>query len=104
MDEPFCFSVGFGGIGFGANMAQPQLSACGLEGLGLIATAIIGHDALNCDAHRCVPLYGCLQMLNGAYRFLIGKDLCIMRGFPYFVDFVKTLWRFSEDFDGSVFT
>src|SRR5215472_5531708 len=54
LDEALDLAVGFGRIRLGANVAQAEALASRAEGDGLVAGAVVGHDALDHDTEACV--------------------------------------------------
>ena len=74
LDEALCFVVGSGRVGLGADVLDTQFAAGVLERAGFVAAAIIGHDALNPDAHASVPGDGRLEEGDCAHRLFVGMD------------------------------
>lgn len=68
-------AVRAGCVGFGADIAEAELSADGAEGAGAIASAVIRHDTPRLYAHRAIPGHRCLQVRDSARRVLVGVDL-----------------------------
>jgi hypothetical protein len=75
LDEAFSLAVGFGRIGLGANVFDDEVAASVTEGEGLVATAIVGHDAGDGDAKAFVVSHGCFEERNGTIGLLVGLDL-----------------------------
>jgi hypothetical protein len=75
LDEAFGLSVGFGSIGPGAEMAELESLAGGLELVGDVAGAVVGHDGLDMDAAVVEPTERASEEAGGGRRSLIGEDL-----------------------------
>ena len=75
LDEALGFSVGFGGVGSGADVPETQLAARVAEGEGLIATAVVGHDPGHGDAEACVIGDGGFEERDCAGGFFVRQDL-----------------------------
>ena len=75
LDEALGLAVGFGRVGLGADVLDAQVPASVAEGEGLVATAVVGHDAGDGDAEAFVVSHGRLEEGNGAIGLLVGLDL-----------------------------
>ena len=56
-------------------MLDPQIAACRGERFGSVASAIVGHHALDGDTHAAVPRNGGPEMGDRADGLLIDMDL-----------------------------
>lgn len=75
MYEAFSFAVCARRIGLCSDVFQPQLFACFCEGFGLVAGAIVGHDALHGYTHMLIPGDGGLEMGDSTDRLFVGVYL-----------------------------
>ena len=69
LDESLCFSVGFRGVWPGPDVFQAQLLAGVSEGEGCVAGTVVGHDACDGDAQRCVVGDGGFEEGDRAFLF-----------------------------------
>ena len=75
LDEALGLAVGFWRVGLGADVLDAQVPASVAEGEGLVAAAIVGHDASDGDAEAFVIGHSRLEKGNRAVRRLVGLDL-----------------------------
>ena len=75
MNEAFSLSVSLRGVRFGGEVFDSELFAGTRKGLRTIATAVIGHDAIDSDAEASVVGVSGEQEGNGAFLLLIWKDI-----------------------------
>jgi hypothetical protein len=75
LDEALGLTVGFRRVRLGADVLDIQIPASVTEGKGLIATAIVGHDAGDGNAEAFVVGHGRLEEGHRATGLLIGLDL-----------------------------
>jgi hypothetical protein len=69
------FPLVCGGIRFGGEVFDPKLFASERKGLRTIATAVIGHDAIDSDAEASVVGDSGEQERNGTFLLLVWKDI-----------------------------
>jgi hypothetical protein len=75
LDEALSFSVGLRAIGAGTQVAQLELLAGGLEPVGDVAGAVVGHDGLDTDAAALEPGDRAFEEAGGGGGSFIGKYL-----------------------------
>ena len=56
-------------------MAKAEFGAGGLEGMGFVAGAIVGHDPFHLNAHGSIPGDGGPEVGDGADGLLVRMDL-----------------------------
>ena len=71
LDEALGLSVGFGGIGLGADVLDAQVPASITKVEGFITTAVVGHDMGDGDAEAFVIGHGRLEERYGAFCLLV---------------------------------
>jgi hypothetical protein len=74
LDEALGFAVGLWRVGPGADVFEAKPFAEPAEGEGLIAGAVVGHDALDLDAEALVVGESGLEEGGGAALSLAGHD------------------------------
>src|SRR5438874_705104 len=75
LDEALGLAVGFRRVGLGADVLEAEVAASVAEGEGLIAAAVVGHDADDGDAEAFVISHGRLEEGSGAVDLLVRLDL-----------------------------
>src|ERR1700692_4097164 len=75
LDEALGLAVGFWSVGLGADVFEAEPLAELAEGEGLVAGAVVGHDAFDLDAEAVVVGEGGLEEAGGASLLLVGHDL-----------------------------
>src|SRR5262249_21167328 len=75
LNEAFGLAIGFGCVGFGADVAQAELLASTSEGEGFIAGTVVGHHALDLDAEPFVIGDRGPEEGDGAAPLLVRHDL-----------------------------
>jgi len=75
LSEALGLAVGLGCVGLGADVPDSETFAGALEGEGFIATAIIGHDAVDAHAEALEVGDRSLEESYGAAPLLIGEDV-----------------------------
>ena len=76
MDKALGLTVGFRGIGFGADVFETEVFAGVPEGQGPVARSVIGHDPFDSDIEAPVPSEGGVQEGDGTVFFLVWQDVC----------------------------
>lgn len=75
LDEALGLAVGFGSVGPGADVLDPEFSAGVAEVDGSVARAIVGHHALDDDAEACKVGDCSLEEGHGALFAFVRLDL-----------------------------
>ena len=73
LDEAFRLAVGLGPIGPGAELSDVEVAAGVLEGVGDVATAVVGHDPLGPDAVAPEPAKRPTQERHGGLSAFVGQ-------------------------------
>ena len=75
--EPFCLAVGLWRIGFGTDVASPQMFAGAREGSRSVTGAVVCHDPPDLYALRPEPANSSQQKADSCIFFLVRQDFDI---------------------------
>jgi len=75
LDEAFCLAVGLRRVGFGAVVADSELTTGMPELVGAVAAAVVGEQSAHREAVAGEELARILEKADGSFGFLIGEQL-----------------------------